>query len=187
MRTIIVAASLLAISSTAAPAQTVTYRFRGLVEHAGDAPDAKPLGYGTVVPIAITVDTSVSGNVSGDEALYGDTAFYPQNMDPIISVKIGSTVFTPSAYDTISIRQAAQGPSSLVVTQYDLMRGACTFTFTAARGTGSTSLAIPAQIYTLQYDTATFSCNYPQANVAGDMTSLAIPPLPSAAGAVQPQ
>ena len=185
MKIIVVAAGLLAATSVAAAAETVTYRFRGLVEHSGTAYGGVPAGYGAVEPIAITVDRSVLGTVSGDAETYGSAGRNANMPDPIVSIEIGSATIAPSPfYDFLSIQQSANRPSVLVIFSYDVMRGACTFTFT---GGGNASLAIRQRIYTLDYETSTLSCNYPSADVEGDMTSLAIPSSSAGSGAAREQ
>ena len=171
MKTVFITTALLLASPLAASAETVTYLFRGFVEHRPDAGPTEPADYGRVIPIHITVNRDAPGTVSGNTETYNGSGAN----DPIISAQIGNKTIPQSSYDSLVITKNSDGTSSITINSYAVQVGAYTFSFVGS----VQSLNIPARILTLDFDTASFSSAYPGAYVAGNLTTAGIPPVSS--------
>ncbi len=176
MKTVSLATALLLASTLAVSAKTVTYAFKGFVEHSPGGRSTEPVDYGRIIPIRITVNTDAPGTVSGNTETYSGSASNGAN-DPIVSARIGSKTIPQSSYDSVVITKNPDGSSSIAINSYEVQLGAYTFSFVSSRGNAVSSLGIPARILTLDFDASSFSSGYPSADVGGSLTTAGIPPV----------
>ena len=175
MKTLSLATALLLASTFAASAGTVTYAFKGFVEHRPGGASTEPADYGRIIPIRITVNTDAPGTVSGNTETFSGSGAN----DPIVSARIGSQTIPQSSHDTMVITKNPDGSSAITISSYAVQLGAYTFSFVSSRGGAVSSLAIPARILTLDFDLSSFSSEYPGAYVGGSLTTAGIPQVSS--------
>ena len=180
MKTLSLATALLLASTFAASAKTVTYAFKGFVEHSPGGGSTEPVDYGRIIPIRITVNTDAPGTVSGNTETYSGSAS-DSAADPIVSARIGSKTIPQGSYDYVVITKNSDGSSSIAISSYEVQLGGYSFSFVSSRGNAVASLAIPAKILTLDFDTSSFSSGDPVADVGGSLTTAGIPQVSSSA------
>ncbi len=144
---------------------TVTYRFKGLVEY-GSAPGVTPPyapEQGTVASIAVTLDRKAVATTTSNTAIYRGGVACPPGPDPIvaITVKLGTIsdpYVGPGDCDEVVIQQNASGVSSIVIQNFSYQTGSSfKASFTSTSAGAVTSLAIPDQIDTSTFDRSTFT------------------------------
>jgi hypothetical protein len=183
----IMAAVTLSLACSALPAHaadTVTYRFKALVEY-GSGPGSPPMSgaigtkLGAVGIITVTLDKNAGGTITSDTAIYSGGYACPANPDPIVSITVtlgGQTLpyFTPGSCDVVSITQNVNGVSSIIIYN-DLEQVGTTFdlTFTSTSPNAVPSLAIPDRIDTTAFDRSLFNLNLtgPDYQVSGDLAT----------------
>ncbi len=177
MKTLLVAGAVLLASSLAASAETVTYVFRAFVEHYPSGGATRPTGYGTIIPLRVTINTSAPGAISGNSETYNGSGAD----DPIVSTQIGNTTIPQSSYDSLTITKNPDGSSAISIQSYAVEQGAYTISFVSSHGNAVASLKIPSRILTLHFDTSSYNSNYPGAYVGGDLVTAGIPPASTSA------
>lgn len=177
MKTVLIAASLGVSATMGASASTVTYAFKGFVEHRPDAGPTEPADYGHIIPVRITVNTDAPGTLSGNTETYNGSG----SADPLVSTRFGTKIIPQSSYDSLAITRNSDGSSSIVIQSYAVQVGSYTISFVSSARSVVPSFDIPSKIQTLQFDTSSFSSNYPGAFVGGDLTTAGVPQVSSAA------
>ena len=159
------ALSLACVTLPAYAGDTVTYRFKGLVEY-GSAPGTTPSyapEQGTIASITVTLDKNAVATTTSNTATYQGGTACPGNPDPIvaITVKLGTTTdpyVGPGDCDEVVIQQNVNGVYSILIENFSYQVGSSfKASFTSTSSNAVTSLAIPDKIETSVFDRSTFT------------------------------